>query len=81
VAESSYLRYPNIARDLITFTAEDDVWLASARHRQSLRQLARSGSADTTGRMWIEVPALLAWFWVATGVGSALGPGLTCFPA
>jgi tricorn protease len=29
VAESSYLRYPHIARDLVTFTAEDDVWLAS----------------------------------------------------
>jgi tricorn protease len=29
VAESSYLRYPHVARDLITFTAEDDVWLAS----------------------------------------------------
>ena len=29
MAESSYLRYPHVARDLITFTAEDDVWLAS----------------------------------------------------
>jgi len=29
VAESWYLRYPHIARDLITFAAEDDVWLAS----------------------------------------------------
>ena len=29
VAESCYLRYPHIARDLITFAAEDDVWLAS----------------------------------------------------
>jgi tricorn protease len=29
VAEPSYLRYPHLARDLITFTAEDDVWLAS----------------------------------------------------
>ena len=29
MAESSYLRYPHLARDLITFTAEDDVWLAS----------------------------------------------------
>ena len=27
--------------------------------------------------MWREVPALLAWFWVGAGVGSALGPGLT----
>jgi tricorn protease len=29
VAESPYLRYPHVARDLITFTADDDVWLAS----------------------------------------------------
>jgi len=29
VAESSYLRYPHIACDLITFAAEDDVWLTS----------------------------------------------------
>ncbi len=29
MAESPYLRYPLLARDLITFTAEDDVWLAS----------------------------------------------------
>ena len=29
MAESCYLRYPHVARDLITFAAEDDVWLAS----------------------------------------------------
>jgi tricorn protease len=29
VAESCYLRYPHLVRDLVTFTAEDDVWLAS----------------------------------------------------
>jgi tricorn protease len=29
VTESSYLRYPHLARDLVTFAAEDDVWLAS----------------------------------------------------
>jgi tricorn protease len=29
VAEPSYLRYPHLAGDLVTFTAEDDVWLAS----------------------------------------------------
>ncbi|WP_055589579.1 S41 family peptidase [Peterkaempfera griseoplana] len=29
MAESSYLRYPHVARDLITFAAEDDIWLAS----------------------------------------------------
>lgn len=29
MAESCYLRYPHVAHDLITFTAEYDVWLAS----------------------------------------------------
>ena len=29
MADSCYLRYPHIARDLVTFAAEDDVWLAS----------------------------------------------------
>jgi tricorn protease len=29
VADSRYLRYPHVAGDLITFVAEDDVWLAS----------------------------------------------------
>jgi tricorn protease len=29
VAETYYLRYPHVAGDLVTFAAEDDVWLAS----------------------------------------------------
>ena len=29
MTESCYLRYPHLARDLITFTARDDVWLAA----------------------------------------------------
>jgi len=37
VAESSYLRYPHVARDLITFTAEDDVWLTSLNEAASVR--------------------------------------------
>jgi tricorn protease len=28
MADSSYLRYPHLAQDLVTFVAEDDVWLA-----------------------------------------------------
>ncbi|NUP47387.1 MAG: peptidase S41 [Catenulispora sp.] len=28
MGESGYLRYPHIARDLVTFVAEDDVWVA-----------------------------------------------------
>jgi hypothetical protein len=37
VAESCYLRYPHLAHDLITFTAEDDVWLASLSEAASGR--------------------------------------------
>ena len=37
MAESSYLRYPHVARDLITFTAEDDVWLTSLNEAASGR--------------------------------------------
>ncbi len=29
VASSSYLRYPHLSGDLVTFVAEDDIWLAS----------------------------------------------------
>jgi tricorn protease len=29
IVMTQYLRYPHVGRDLITFTAEDDVWLAS----------------------------------------------------
>jgi tricorn protease len=28
MGESGYLRYPHIARDLVTFVAEDDIWVA-----------------------------------------------------
>jgi tricorn protease len=37
VADSSYLRYPHLASDLITFTAEDDVWLAAVSEAASGR--------------------------------------------
>jgi tricorn protease len=37
VPESSYLRYPHLAHDLVTFTAEDDVWLASLSEAASGR--------------------------------------------
>jgi hypothetical protein len=37
---------------------------------------AESGREDVD-----KASALLPWFCVATGVGSAPGPGLTCYPA
>ena len=43
MSESCYLRYPHVAGDLITFTAEDDVWLAS------LSEAAGGRSARTWG--------------------------------
>jgi tricorn protease len=52
VAESSYLRYPHLARDLITFTAEDDVWLASLSE-------AADGRGTRAGRLTADqAPAL-----------------------
>jgi hypothetical protein len=42
---------------------------------------AIANCTKSAGRMWMRASALLPWFCVATGVGSALGPGLTCHPA
>ena len=59
MAESCYLRYPHAARDLVTFAAQDDVWLASLseaasgrgarawRLRRSACRLSSSGAAGT----------------------------------
>ena len=33
---TQYLRYPHLARDLITFTAEDDVWQVAEDKRFEL---------------------------------------------
>jgi tricorn protease len=47
VAGTCYLRYPHLARDLITFAAEDDVWLASLSEAASGRGTqARRLTAD-----------------------------------
>ena len=44
---TQYLRYPHVARDLITFTAEDDVWLASVSKAADGRSaVARRLTAD-----------------------------------
>jgi tricorn protease len=52
VADSGYLRYPHVAGDLITFTAEDDVWLASLSE-------AASGSGTGARRLTADrVPIL-----------------------
>ena len=50
--ESGYLRYPHIARDLITFAAEDDVWLAS------LSEAAGDGGAQARRLTADRVPLL-----------------------
>jgi tricorn protease len=47
-----YLRYPHVARDLITFTAEDDVWLAS------LSDAADGGGARARRLTADQVPVL-----------------------
>src|SRR6516164_9065001 len=58
---------------------------ASPYHGRSARPAL--GTASVTeplviGREDVDrASALLPWFWVATGVGSAPGPGLICYPA
>src|SRR6185437_15279885 len=44
VASSSYLRYPHLSGDLVTFVAEDDIWLASLTEA--------TGGGATGGRAW-----------------------------
>jgi tricorn protease len=44
VVSTSYLRYPHLAGDLVTFAAEDDVWLASLSEA--------SGGGSGGGRAW-----------------------------
>jgi len=41
MVESGYLRYPHIGRDLVTFVAEDDIWVAS---------LSEAAASDTCAR-------------------------------
>jgi len=48
VAEPCYLRYPHLAGDLITFTAEDDVWLASLSEAVNAGTRAWRLTADRT---------------------------------
>ena len=64
----------------------EDLGLCPAQIQPDLRAPARTAHAEisraeSAGRMWMRASALLPWFCVATGVGSALGPGLTCYPA
>jgi tricorn protease len=49
---TQYLRYPHVARDLITFAAEDDVWLASLSE-------AASGSGARARRLTADQVPLL----------------------
>ncbi len=44
MASSSYLRYPHLSGDLVTFVAEDDIWLASLTEA--------TGGGATGGRAW-----------------------------
>jgi len=46
VPSLSYLRYPHLAGDLVTFVAEDDVWLAS------LSEAAGGGGSGAGARAW-----------------------------
>ena len=58
MAESCYLRYPHLAGDLVTFAAEDGVWLASlfglARAQDS--QISPDSQGDNEKRLLGEPP-------------------------
>jgi tricorn protease len=78
VAESSYLRYPHLARDLITFTAEDDVWLASLSEAADGRGTrAWRLTADQAPVLHPRLnPSATHVAWTSTRDGSrSLGPG------
>lgn len=54
MSEHSYLRYPHIAGELVTFVAEDDVWLASPTARSGVlaaRRLTDDGLAARQPRL------------------------------
>jgi tricorn protease len=75
VTESCYLRYPHLARDLITFTAEDDVWLASLSEARSGRGTrARRLTADRAPVLHprLNRPATHV-AWTSTRGGGSLG--------
>ena len=50
VADSSYLRFPHVAGDLLTFVAEDDVWLA--RLDEAVADSADSADSAGGARAW-----------------------------
>jgi len=59
VAESRYLRYPNIRGDLLTFVADDDVWLAPADGGRAWRTSADRARAE--GPRLSRDGSLVAW--------------------
>ena len=46
VATPGYLRFPHVRADLLTFVAEDDVWLAPADGGRAWRLTANGGQAS-----------------------------------
>jgi len=74
VADSSYLRFPHLAHNLLAFAAEDDVWLAPLD--QAVAGRARAWRL-TSDRVPVTHPRLnpagthLAWSSTRTGVGEA----------
>ena len=59
VAESRYLRYPNLRGDLLTFVADDDVWLAPADGGRAWRISA--DRAQAAGPRLSADASLVAW--------------------
>lgn len=59
MADSRYLRYPNLRGDLLTFVADDDVWLAPASGGRAWRVSADRSPA--AGPMLSGDGSLIAW--------------------
>jgi tricorn protease len=72
VTESSYLRYPHVSRDLITFTAQDAVWLASLSEAADDRGTrARRLTTGESPAMHPRLnPSATHVAWTSTGDGS-----------
>jgi tricorn protease len=68
---TQYLRYPHVARDLITFTADDDVWLASLSDAAGGGSRARRLTADRTPVLHPRLsPAATHVAWTSTRDGT-----------
>lgn len=71
MAEAGYLRYPHLARDLVTFVAEDDVWVASLSEAAGDRTCARRLTEDRAPVLNPRLnPSATQIAWTSTSAGT-----------